>query len=68
LLEGGELFDRICMRTNYSESLARAVACDLLSSVAYLHSLGIVHRDLKPENILLRSEDSDTDFVISNFG
>lgn len=44
------------------------MACDLLSSVAYLHSLNIVHRDLKPENILLRSEESDTNFVISDFG
>ena len=28
----------------------------ILSAVAYCHSMGIVHRDLKPENILFDSK------------
>jgi serine/threonine protein kinase len=27
----------------------------VLSSLAFLHSLGLVHADLKPENILIKS-------------
>lgn len=29
------------------------ITCDLLSAMAYYHSLQIVHRDLKPDNILI---------------
>jgi len=49
LLEGGELFDRICAKSYYRESEARDLVAALLTSVAYLHDLGVVHRDLKPE-------------------
>jgi len=56
LVEGGELFDRICAKEVYTEGDALRLVADLLGAVAYLHSLGVVHRDLKPENILLRSE------------
>lgn len=51
----------------YGETEARNFARDLMSSVAYLHSLGIVHRNLKPENIMLRSTTSDTDFALLDF-
>jgi len=65
---GGELFDRVCAKTAYSEADARRLALDLLASVAYLHSVGVVHRDLKPENILLRSSEDDVSFAIADFG
>lgn len=47
LVKGGELFDRICAKSVYQEADAKRLAEVLLSSVAYLHSLGVVHRDLK---------------------
>ncbi len=30
-------------------------AAQVLSSLAFLHSLGLIHSDLKPENILIKS-------------
>jgi calcium/calmodulin-dependent protein kinase I len=67
LVTGGELFDKIVEKGQYSEKEASAVVKKIIEAVDYLHSLGIAHRDLKPENLLLRSED-DTDVMISDFG
>lgn len=55
LVEGGELFDRIVSKTNYTEKEARDLTRELLSTLRYMHNEGIVHRDLKPENLLLCS-------------
>ncbi|KAK9506875.1 hypothetical protein O3M35_008728 [Rhynocoris fuscipes] len=62
---GGELFDHIVEKSRLSESEARAFFRQILSAVAYLHSLGYVHRDLKPENILL---DRDLNLKLIDFG
>ncbi len=43
------------------EGWCRRVMEELLSGVAYLHSLGIVHRDLKPGNILVTPDVSCLD-------
>ena len=40
----------------------------LFGALSYTHSMGIVHRDLKPENILLKSNDSDSEIKIADFG
>jgi len=53
LVTGGELFDEIVNRGQYSEKDAARVMGTLCNALAYLHSKKIVHRDLKPENILL---------------
>jgi serine/threonine protein kinase len=67
-MKGGELFDRIVRKTQYSEKEARdAVRC-ILSAVEYFHNHDIVHRDLKPENILLESLDDDTTIKVADFG
>ncbi|KAH8048219.1 calmodulin-dependent protein kinase [Aureococcus anophagefferens] len=70
LMEGGELFERIVAKPthHYTEAGARKAAYVLLHAVEYLTAHGIVHRDLKPENLLLRSDSSDHDFKIADFG
>lgn len=44
---GGELFDRIIAKGNYTEQDASSLIRQVLEAVLYLHELGIVHRDLK---------------------
>ena len=51
--EGGELFDKVVEKGNFSEEDAAGVMKQLISAINYIHSNKIVHRDLKPENILL---------------
>ncbi|KAF5290616.1 hypothetical protein FQR65_LT01906 [Abscondita terminalis] len=55
---GGELFDHIVERNRLSEQQSRKFFRQILSAVAYLHSLGYAHRDLKPENILLSNDET----------
>lgn len=69
LLPGGDLFDRIVDRVQFTENQSRRVLRRLLSAVHYLHEdCNIVHRDLKPENILMLSRSSDIDIQITDFG
>jgi len=68
LVTGGELFDRIVEREQYSEANAKEVMKQLLIAIEYFHSLGIVHRDLKPENLLLENESDDTNIKVTDFG
>lgn len=65
---GGELFDRIVNKSQYSEKEARELVKIMLSTLAYIHEKGIVHRDLKPENLLLCSEENDHDIKFADFG
>ncbi len=52
LLKGGELFDRIVEKENYSEREAAETVRPIVDAIRYCHNLGIIHRDLKPENLL----------------
>ena len=63
LVAGGELFDRIVAKTQYTEKEARDLVRTLLETMAYMHDVGIVHRDLKPENLLLCSGKECTNYV-----
>jgi calcium/calmodulin-dependent protein kinase I len=67
LVSGGELFDRIVEREQFTEPEARGVMQQLFDALQYLHAQGIVHRDLKPENLLL-ANDKDDIIKIADFG
>ncbi|KAG9510623.1 Calcium/calmodulin-dependent protein kinase type 1 [Fragariocoptes setiger] len=68
LISGGELFDRIVEKGNYTEKDASNLIKQILEAVDYMHSQGVVHRDLKPENLLYFSPDDDSNIMISDFG
>ena len=53
IMRGGDLFDRISMKSFYLENDARNLCEILFSTMKYCHEKKIAHRDLKPENILL---------------
>jgi calcium-dependent protein kinase len=67
LCTGGELFEEIAKRTNFSEADAAEIIKQVLSAVSYCHAKKICHRDLKPENLLLDSKTNKTIKVI-DFG
>lgn len=68
IITGGELFQRICKERHFSEKTAAFFMHEVLSGIAYMHSLGIVHRDLKPENILMTSTDAQASVKIVDYG
>lgn len=68
LVTGGELFDKIVERGNYSEADAAELTRAIVEAIGYLHSKGIAHRDLKPENLLLRTKQTATEVKIADFG
>jgi len=68
LVTGGELFERIVEREQYSEEDAKEVMRQLLDAIGYIHSKNVVHRDLKPENLLLEDEADDTRIKLTDFG
>lgn len=46
--EGGELFERLSRKGNFSESDAIDIFKQMLYAVKYCHEQKISHRDLKP--------------------
>jgi len=69
LVTGGELFDRIVERGNYTERDASNIVKQILQAVQYLHSEGVVHRDLKPENLLCSDDTSGNIHIyVADFG
>jgi calcium/calmodulin-dependent protein kinase I len=65
---GGDVFDRLAARSNYTEKDARDLAKILLETIEAIHEKNIVHRDLKPENLLLKSATEDTSILLADFG
>ena len=53
LMSGGDLFDRIGKKKNYSEADARELCTKMLKAMTYCHELSIAHNDMKPKNLLL---------------
>jgi len=72
LLQGGELFERICQLEKFTEEDARIVTKQLLEAIAFLHSKGVAHRDLKPENVIYKDPHSSANATnvikITDFG
>lgn len=68
LLEGGELFDRIVEKENYSEKEASEAIKPIVDTIRYCHQLGIIHRDLKPENLLYQTDDENSQIKVTDFG
>ncbi|GMH39525.1 hypothetical protein BSKO_07423 [Bryopsis sp. KO-2023] len=68
LCTGGELFDRIVQRGQYSEKDAAEVVRTMLKVVAHCHDMGVIHRDLKPENFLLADPSSHATLKAIDFG
>lgn len=69
LMRGGELFDVLMEREQFSEKEARDIIAPIIDAINYLHSLGIIHRDIKPENLLFSSKDIETAVIkVADFG
>ena len=62
---GGELFTLMRMYERLATSSVTFYTAEIVSGLAYLHSVDVVYRDLKPENILL---DREGHVVITDFG
>ncbi len=65
---GGELFDQIVARGEYSEKDASNIVRQIISAVAHLHANGIAHRDLKPQNLLCAGAEGDGILFNNNRG
>jgi len=65
---GGELFDAIVNKGQYSEADAGKIIKQILEAIQYVHDHGIAHRDLKPENLLLSAEAKEDCIKIADFG
>lgn len=68
LIHGGELFDEISKRQNFTEQDAAVIVKQILEAMAYCHGLNIVHKDLKPENLLLQEKDNVEYVKVIDFG
>ncbi|XP_024981969.1 calcium-dependent protein kinase 26-like isoform X2 [Cynara cardunculus var. scolymus] len=68
LCAGGELFDRITKKGQFSEREAAHLLKTIASVIEACHSLGVIHRDLKPENFLFVNRDEDAPLKAIDFG
>lgn len=68
LINGGELFDEISKRQNFTEQDAAVIVKQILEAMAYCHGTNIVHKDLKPENLLLQEKDNVEYVKVIDFG
>ena len=69
LMHGGELFDQILEKEQFSEFEAREATKTIIDAIYYCHQKDICHRDIKPENLLLQSKEQGiSSLKIADFG
>ncbi|XP_072956791.1 calcium-dependent protein kinase 2-like [Typha angustifolia] len=68
LCAGGELFDRIIAKGQYSERAAASMCRAIVNVVNICHFMGVMHRDLKPENFLLATKAENAMLKATDFG
>ena len=69
LMTGGELFDTILEKEQFSEREAAETVRPIIDAINYCHSLNIIHRDIKPENLLFSTKVPSTRVIkVSDFG
>lgn len=69
LMTGGELFDTILEKEQYTEKEAAETVRPIIDAINYCHSLNIIHRDIKPENLLYSTKSPSTRIIkVSDFG
>jgi calcium/calmodulin-dependent protein kinase I len=69
IVEGGELFKRLCELESFTENQAAYIILQIMLGLNYFHLQSITHRDMKPENILLVSKDvNNFEIKISDLG
>ena len=66
--QGGELFDIIEKKGNFTEKDACTIMKQLMGAICYSHQNNIIHKDLKPENILMDKEKDDLAIKIIDWG
>ena len=67
-MHGGELFDRVVLKSYYNEKEARDATKIILEALEYCHIKKVAHRDLKPENLLLQNQEDDSKLKLADFG
>jgi serine/threonine protein kinase len=69
LLEGEELFDRLCSRSSFTVEETAELFMQILDGISAVHKSGFIHRDIKPENIFLTLRSGGREIVkIIDFG
>jgi calcium-dependent protein kinase len=68
LCTGGELFDTILKRGEFTEYDAASIMRPILSVVEHCHNMGVMHRDIKPENFLLANKTPGAPIKLTDFG
>ena len=69
LMTGGELFDTILEKEQFSEREGAETVRPIIDAINYCHSLNIIHRDIKPENLLFSTKVPSTRVIkVSDFG
>ena len=66
--KGGELFDIIEKKGNFTEKDACKIMKQLMSAICYSHQNNIIHKDLKPENILMGKDKDELAIKIIDWG